>query len=33
MGTEIWDRFTIHYTPKHGSWLNQGEIEVGLTVG
>ena len=30
MGSEIWDRFTIHYTPKHGSWLNQAEIEIGL---
>jgi hypothetical protein len=30
VGTEIWDRFTVHYTPKHGSWLNQGEIEIGL---
>jgi len=24
------DRFTAHYTPKHGSWLNQAEIEIGL---
>jgi len=30
MGREIWDRFTIHFTPKHGSWLNQAEIEIGL---
>ena len=30
MGTEIWERFTIHYTSKHGSWLNQAEIEIGL---
>jgi len=30
MGNEIWNRFTIHYTPKHGSWLNQAEIEIGL---
>jgi hypothetical protein len=29
-GTEIWNRFTVHYTPKHGSWLNQTEIEIGL---
>jgi len=21
--------FTPHYTPKHGSWLNQAEIEIG----
>jgi len=25
-----WKRFTVHYTPKHGSWLNQAEIEIGL---
>ena len=30
MGREIWDRFTIHFTPTHGSWLNQAEIEIGL---
>lgn len=30
VGTEIWDRFTVHYTPKHGSWLNQAEIEISL---
>jgi hypothetical protein len=29
-GTELWNRFTVHYTPKHGSWLNQAEIEIGL---
>lgn len=29
-GKEIWDRFTVHYTPTHGSWLNQAEIEIGL---
>jgi hypothetical protein len=29
-GKEIWDRFTVHYTPKHGSWLNQAEIEIGI---
>jgi DDE superfamily endonuclease len=29
-GGEVWDRFTIHYTPKHGSWLNQAEIEIGI---
>ena len=22
------DRFEIHYTPKHGSWLNMAEIEI-----
>jgi transposase len=30
MAGEVWDRFTVHYTPKHGSWLNQAEIEIGL---
>jgi len=29
-GSEVWDRFTVHYTPTHGSWLNQAEIEIGL---
>jgi len=30
VGGPIWDRFTVHYTPKHGSWLNQAEIEISL---
>jgi hypothetical protein len=30
IGAQIWDRFRVHYTPKHGSWLNQAEIEIGL---
>ena len=30
MAAEVWDRFTVHYTPTHGSWLNQAEIEVSL---
>src|ERR1700683_4240574 len=30
IGSEVWDRFTIHYTPTHGSWLNQAEIEIGI---
>ena len=30
LGGLLWERFTIHYTPKHGSWLNQAEIEVSL---
>jgi len=29
-GNWLWNRFTVHYTPKHGSWLNQAEIEIGL---
>jgi len=27
---EIWDHFEIHYTPVHGSWLNQAEIAIGM---
>jgi hypothetical protein len=30
VGEQIWDSFTIHFTPTHGSWLNQAEIEIGL---
>ncbi|MFN7542565.1 MAG: IS630 family transposase [Acidobacteriota bacterium] len=30
VGADIWGRFTVHYTPKHGSWLNQAEIEISL---
>jgi hypothetical protein len=30
MATEVWDRFCVHYTPTHGSWLNQAEIEIGI---
>jgi DDE superfamily endonuclease len=29
-GDWLWGRFTVHYTPKHGSWLNQAEIEIGI---
>ena len=29
-GGWLWQRFTVHSTPKHGSWLNQAEIEIGL---
>ena len=24
------ERFEVHYTPKHGSWLNMAEIEIGV---
>jgi hypothetical protein len=27
---QLWGRLTVHYTPKHGSWLNQAEIELSL---
>ena len=30
LGGLLWNCFTVHYTPKHGSWLNQAEIEVSL---
>lgn len=29
-GKKIWDRFEVHYTPKHGSWLNQAEICINM---
>ena len=22
VGADVWSRFTVHYTPRHGSWLN-----------
>ena len=27
-GRELWSRFEVHFTPRHGSWLNQAEIEI-----
>ncbi len=29
-GRRLWARFTIHYTPKHASWLNQAEIALSI---
>lgn len=29
-GSRIWNRFEVHYTPKHGSWLNQAEIAINV---
>lgn len=26
----LWDRFESVYTPKHGSWLNVAEVEIGV---
>ena len=26
-------RLEIHYTPKHGSWLNMAEIELSALIG
>ena len=28
----ILDRLEFHYTPKHGSWLNMAEIEIGVLI-
>jgi hypothetical protein len=30
VGRRLWRRFHVHFTPKHGSWLNQAEIELSL---
>jgi transposase len=32
-GSALWARFTPHYTPKHGSWLNMAEIELSVLSG
>jgi DDE superfamily endonuclease len=29
-GKKLWAKITPHYTPKHGSWLNQAEIEISM---
>jgi hypothetical protein len=29
-GRYVWSRLKVHYTPKHGSWLNQAKIELSL---
>ena len=29
-GAALWGRLTPHYTPKHASWLDQAEIEIGI---
>jgi hypothetical protein len=29
-GRTLWRRFTVHYTPKHASWLNVAELEASL---
>lgn len=26
----LWHRFEVHYTPKHGSWLNMAELELSV---
>jgi DDE superfamily endonuclease len=30
LGRRLWRRLHVHFTPKHGSWLNQAEIELSL---
>jgi transposase len=30
VGSTLWNRLEIHYTPKHASWLNMAEIEIGV---
>jgi len=29
-GHRLGSRLTVHYTPKHGSWLNPAELEASL---
>jgi DDE superfamily endonuclease len=29
----LWERLEVHYTPKHGSWLNMAETEIGIMAG
>jgi hypothetical protein len=29
-GANLWQRLEVHYTPKHGSWLNQAEIGLSM---
>lgn len=31
-GRRLWTRFTVHYTPKHGSWLNPAELEASAPI-
>jgi hypothetical protein len=30
MASKLWDRFEIHHTPVHASWLNQAEVAIGM---
>ena len=29
-GRKLWGRFIVHFTPKHGSWLNIAETEISM---
>ncbi len=31
--TRLADKLELHYTPKHGSWLNMAELELGVLAG
>jgi hypothetical protein len=30
LGSRLWNRFEVHHTPKHASWLNAAEMEASL---
>jgi len=30
IGSKIWSKFEVHYTPKHASWLDQAEVAIGI---
>jgi transposase len=30
LAKRLWDTLEVHYTPKHGSWLNMAEIELSV---
>jgi hypothetical protein len=30
LAEKVWNRFEIHHTPVHASWLNQAEIAIGM---
>ena len=30
MARRLTEKLEIHYTPKHGSWLNMAEIELSI---
>ncbi len=32
-GEELFNRFRFHFTPKHASWLNMAELEIGALEG
>jgi hypothetical protein len=32
-GKELFKRFEFHFTPKHASWLNMAELEIGVLEG